>query len=107
MTNVYSTQVFKGFFYMRKFDGPSVKRHMVLTNCKGFVAYLTSRAGYLSNEEKKKLVKIKLAVQHRNRSGKVKNKFTGVRKLLKESQLLVCVGHVCYPCNKLGLWNLP
>ena len=60
-----STQL-KGFFYMCKFDGPSVKRHMVLTNCKGFVDYLMARAGYLSNEEKKKLVKIKLAVQHRN-----------------------------------------
>ena len=83
-----SAEVFKGFFYMCKFDGPSVKRHMVLSNCEGFISSLTSAANYLSNEEKKKLVKIKLAVQNRNRSGLVKNKFTGVRKLLKESQRL-------------------
>ena len=88
---------------MCKFDGPSVKRHMVLSNCEGFVAFLAAQAGYLSNEDKKKLVKIKLAVQHRNRSGKVKNKFTGVRKLLKESQSLayyivaLCVVHATSP----------
>ena len=32
------------------------------------------------------MAKIKLAVQHSNRSGYVKNKFSGVKKLLRASQ---------------------
>lgn len=73
---------------MCKFDGPSLKRHLVVSNCEGLIASLVCRAGYCSAEERKTMVKVKLAVHHQNRSGKVRNRFTGIPKLLKQSQLL-------------------
>ena len=79
-------EVFKGFFYMCKFGGASVERHMVLSNCRGFLGSLVAKGGYLTVEDRNKMAKIKLAVQHANRSGHVKNKFSGVKKLLKASQ---------------------
>ena len=80
---------------MLKFDAPSMKRHLVLSNCRGFVENLAGLGGYVSQDEKRELCKLKLAVQKRNRSGKVRNRFTGIKELLKASQLLgwsmVCV----------------
>ena len=81
------TQVFRGNFYMVRFGAPSLKRHLLLSNWQGLVETLVARAGYLSAEDRQKLVKIRLAVQQQNRS-KVKSKFTGIPKLLKSSQLL-------------------
>ena len=80
---------------MCKFGGASVKRHMVLSNCRGFLGSLTARGGYLSIEERNKMAKIKLAIQHSNRSGSVKNKFSGVKKLLKASQIPGLTRNVC------------
>ena len=82
------TQVFRGNFYMIRFGAPSLKRHLLLSNWQGLLETLVARAGYLSMEDKQKLVKIRLAVQGQNRSNRVKNKFTGIPKLLKSSQLL-------------------
>ena len=81
------TQVFRGNFYMVRFGAPSLKRHLLLSNWQGLVETLVARGGYLSLEDRAQLVKIRLAVQQQNRS-KVKNKFTGIPKLLKSSQLL-------------------
>ena len=75
-------------FYMCKFDGPSLKRHLALSNCEEFLASLTARGGYVSMQERDTLVKIKLAAQGKNRSGRVNNKFAGIKKLLKASQPL-------------------
>lgn len=81
-------QVFKGYLYMCKFGGASLKRHLMVTNCSGLLASLTCKGGYCSVKERQSLVKIRLAVHHQNRSGKVRNRFTGIPKLLKESQPL-------------------
>ena len=76
---------------MVRFGAPSLKRHMLLSNWEGFLSTLAATAGYVSVEERKNLVKIKLAVHSQNRSGKVKKKFTGLPKLLKQSQFLGCL----------------
>ncbi|CAE7709926.1 unnamed protein product [Symbiodinium sp. CCMP2592] len=81
--------VFKGFFYMIRFGSPSLKRHMLLSNWQGLVEALVARAGYLSVEERTKMKTIKLAVHSQSRSAhgrSVKKKFTGLPKLLKDSQ---------------------
>lgn len=74
---------------MIRFGGPSLKRHMLLSNWQGLVEALVARAGYLSVEERTKMKKVKLAVHSQSRSphGRaVKKKFTGLPKLLKDSQ---------------------
>ena len=77
---------------MIRFGGPSLKRHMLLSNWQGLVEALVARAGYLSVEERKKLTKVKLVVHSQSRSGrKVVKKFTGLPKLLKDSECLGCV----------------
>ncbi|CAE6926833.1 unnamed protein product [Symbiodinium sp. CCMP2592] len=82
-------RVFKGFFYMIRFGGPSLKRHMLLSNWQDFVESLVARAGYLSVEERKKVKAVKLAVHSKSRSGRaVKKTFTGLPKMLKASQFL-------------------
>ena len=74
---------------MVRFGAPSLKRHLLLSNWQGLVETLVARAGYLSLEDRRKLVQIRLSVQQQNRSSfKAKNKFTGIKKLLKDSQIL-------------------
>ena len=70
------------------FGAPSLKRHLLLSNWQGLIEALVAMGGYLSQEDRQKLVKIRLSVQHQNRSTKVQNKFTGIKKLLKDSQIL-------------------
>ena len=68
-----------------------MKRHLGISNCQGFLGWICRQAGHLTKEEKAKLVKIRLATQHGNRSKHSGAKrFTGVRKLLKDSQTLCC-----------------
>ena len=85
---------------MIRFDGPSLKRHMLLSNWQGLVEALVAKAGYLSMEERSKLKTIKLAVHSQSRSAHgrpVKKKFSGLPKLLKESQCLGCmIGLSCH-----------
>ena len=92
----WCTQVFRGFWYMCHFGAPSVKRHYAISNDGWMVKHLESVAGALTQKDKAALVKVKLSRQHafasKHPSAVRRNekRFTGDRKLLKQSQTLDC-----------------
>ncbi|CAE7254603.1 unnamed protein product, partial [Symbiodinium necroappetens] len=84
--------VFRGFWYMCHFGAPSVKRHFAISNDSEMVQHLESVAGTLAQKDKAALVKLKLSRQnayvstHPSAVRRNQKKFTGDRKLLKQSQ---------------------
>ena len=82
------TKVWRGYFWAGKFGGLSPKRHLCWSNDEGFVAELLGRGGYLSATDW-----AKLSTRLTKKNGKLGPNgvpsFTGVKKLLKQSQPLV------------------
>ena len=72
---------------MGKFGALTPKRQLGWSNDFKFIDGLVSSGGYLSAAEKEQLAGIKLAVSHTNKSGKTV--YSGVKKNLKDSQLLI------------------
>ena len=71
---------------MRCFGGPSPKRHIGWSNDEGFMRQLMERGGFLSVADRDNLT-ARLAKRGTNKAGK--SHFTGCKKLLKQSQLLM------------------
>ena len=84
---VYPAQVYRGYWWMACFGGPSPKRHVGWSNDKGFVEMIMDQGGYLSVDERRALGESKLT--KKGVSGMGKPTYTGVKKFLKQSQLLV------------------
>ena len=70
---------------MAKFGGPSPKRHVGWSNDKSFIQMLLDQGGYLSLDERRNAGHVKL-VKRGHVDGK--RTYTGIRKMLKQSQLL-------------------
>ena len=79
------TQVWRGYFYAGKFGAASPKRHLCWSNDEGLVQELLGRGGYLSATDRAKLSS-RLATKSLQQGVP---RFTGVKKLLKQSQPLV------------------
>ena len=79
------TKVWRGYFYAGRFGAASPKRHLCWSNDEGFVNELLARGGYLSATDRAKIATrlSKKTMKHGVPA------FTGVKKLLKQSQPLV------------------
>ena len=78
---------------MGKFGASTPKRQLGWSNDYDFIDGLVRSGGFLSAAEKQQLADVKLAVTHTNKHGK--SVYTGVKKKLKESQLLISISAEC------------
>ena len=75
---------------MACFDGSSAKRHKIWSNDASFIGDIISRGGYLSHTAKSHLASAALVTQRVDPRTGIRT-FTGVKKKLKASQILVSI----------------